>query len=283
MNLIEIRDDINNILSKRRDELKLGFEEENHIYSMLDKNNTMRTSWPSVSKILKSFYTPFPTDEAAEKKSKGNPIMKEALIKAWAAEGVLSANMGSRVHFILEDRCLKTFNIDKQIRQPEFDCDMIETMRGDKMISAGEDFISLMIRRGALLLDTEVILGDPDFGYTGQADKFWLMYNKKTDEIGIIITDWKSNKPKNFEITRFTKRMLEPFGDLYDNALGHYKVQLPLYGKLFLKMLKGTKYENIKLFTCIVVLIKDDGVFVEYKIDSDIINRIVDMDIKKYI
>ena len=55
---------------------------------------------------------------------------------------------------------------------------------------------------------------------------------------------------KNFEANHFTKKMKYPFSDLDDTALGHYFTQLPFYGKLFLDMLKGSKYENLKLFGC---------------------------------
>lgn len=283
MNLYEIRDEILEILNNRRDELHLGFEEENHIYTMCDLNNLERSDWPSVSKILKKFYTPFPTDEAATKKSRGNPLVKEALIREWRNEGIKSANMGSRVHYILEDKCLSRFNINKEVRHPSFDCDFTEIVRGDFMISAGEEFIEAMIRRGAILLDTEVVMGDPSFGYTGQADKFWLMKHPKTSELGIVITDWKSNKPKNFETTKWTKPMLTPFEELPDNALGHYYLQLPLYAKLFFKMLEGTKYEKMKLFTCIVVLIKEDGNFIEHRVPKEIIDRVMNLNIKNYI
>lgn len=283
MDLEIIRNEILEILENKKSELFLSFEEENHIYTMCDLFGTKRSDWPSVSKILKLFYTPFPTDEASEKKSRGNELMKKALIEQWKEEGVRSANMGSRVHYLLEDKCLQKFNINKEVRHPQFDCDMLEIMRGDLMIEAGESFIDLMIKRGAILLDTEVVMGDPVYGYTGQADKFWLIKNSKTNELGFIITDWKSNKPKNFETTKWTKKMLPPFDDLYDNALGHYYLQLPLYAKLFLKMLEGTKYEKLKLFTCIVVLIKDSGEFIEHKVPRETIDKVINLDISNYI
>ena len=77
--------------------------------------------------------------------------------------------------------------------------------------------------------------------------------------------------------------MKDPFQNVDDTALGHYYVQLPLYVKLLLKMLEGTKYENLKLYGGIVVLLKDDSDFVEYRIPKDIINTVLDMDIKKYL
>jgi hypothetical protein len=62
--------------------------------------------------------------------------------------------------------------------------------------------------------------------------------------------------------------------------LGHYYLQLPFYGKLLVKMLEGTKYENIKLLGCIVVLLKDDETYQEFRVPKDIISTIMEMDMK---
>ena len=67
------------------------------------------------------------------------------------------------------------------------------------------------------------------------------MFNKKKTGFGIVVTDWKTNKKKNMESNDYTKPMREPFKYLPNNALGHYNTQLPLYGKLLLKMLKQFK------------------------------------------
>jgi hypothetical protein len=48
-------------------------------------------------------------------------------------------------------------------------------------------------------------------------------------------------------------------------------------------MLKGTKYENIKLLGCVVVLLRDDSTYTEYRVPQPIINTILSMDIKKYL
>ena len=74
--------------------------------------------------------------------------------------------------------------------------------------------------------------------------------------------------------------MRPPFEYLPNNALGHYKTQLPLYGKLLLKMLKGSKYENIKLLGCIIVRLTENREYVEYRVDKLTINTILYMDIK---
>jgi hypothetical protein len=191
--------------------------------------------------------------------------------------------MGSRVHFVLESEVIKKHGSYKEVRQPEFECDLTQIMKGDNMIVAGKKYLNLMEERGAVLLDTEMVLGHPELGYTGQPDKVWLMMNREKTEFGIVITDWKTNKPKNFTVTNFTKKMLHPFDDYHDTALGHYYVQLPLYGKLLLKMLEGSKYGNIKLYGCVISHLKEDSLYDEYKVPQNIINIVMDMDVNQYL
>lgn len=283
MNLTNIANEIREILEEKRKELNLTFIEEEHKYFMKDLNGELRSDFPSVSKVMKKFYDEFPTDEAAEKKSKGDPILKEKLIKEWADAGTYSTNMGSRVHFLLEKKTIDMFGGYKDIRQPIFECDFTQILKGDSMVNAGTKYLKLMVERNAVLLDTEIVLGDPELGYTGQPDKVWLIENKTKDDFGLIITDWKTNKSKNFEENQFTKRMKPPFIDLPNNALGHYFTQLPFYGRLILKMLKGTKYENIKLYGCIIVHLKENSDYEEFRVPKKVIDTVLEMDIIKYL
>jgi len=278
MKLNDIAKEIREIISQKQTELGLTFEEENHIYTM-----NGRTDYPSVSKVLKKFYTEFATEEIALKVAGGDPQRQQELIEEWGAAGTYSTNMGSRVHFVLESDVIKRNGDYKQVRQPEFNCDLSQIMKGDNMIVAGKKYLNLMEERGAVLLDTEMVLGHPELGYTGQPDKVWLMMNRDKTECGIVITDWKTNKPKNFLVTNYTKKMLHPFDDYHDNALGHYYLQLPLYGKLLLKMLEGSKYGNIKLYGCVISHLKEDSLYDEYKVPQKIINTVMDMDMKQYL
>ena len=278
MKLNDIAKEIREIISQKQTELGLTFEEENHIYTM-----NGRTDYPSVSKVLKKFYTEFATEEIALKVAGGDPQRQQELIEEWGAAGDYSTNMGSRVHFVLESETIKKNGNYKQVRQPEFKCDLSQIMKGDNMIVAGKKYLTLMEERGAILLDTEMVLGHPELGSTGQPDKVWLMMNRDKTEYGIVISDSKTNKPKNFLVTNYTKKMLQPFTKYDDTALGHYFVQLPLYGKLLLKMLEGTKYENIKLYGCVISHLKEDGLYDEYKVPQDIVNIIMDMDVKQYL
>jgi hypothetical protein len=210
-------------------------------------------------------------------------FVQQQLLDEWKAAGDYSTNMGSRVHYMLEKKTIEMFGNYKEVRQPIFECDFTQILKGDSMISAGTAYLNLMVERGAVLLDTEIVLGDPELKYTGQPDKVWLIMNKEQTEFGLVITDWKSNKPKNFEESFFTKKMYYPFDKLPNNALGHYFTQLPFYGKLLIKMLQGTKYENIKLYGCIIVLVKEIGEYEEFRVPKGVQETILEMDMSKYL
>lgn len=281
--LNEVAKEIRDLLEQRRQELSLTFVEDTHTYYMKDVDGVVRDAFPSVSKVIKYFYDEFDSEGISLRKANGDLEVQKQLLDEWAAAGEYATNMGSRVHYLLEKKSLELFGIDKEVRQPLFDCDFTQILKGDSMVSSGTKFLETMKERGAWLLDTEIVLGDPELGYVGQPDKMWLIENKDKTEIGLICTDYKTNKPKNFEETHFTTRMKYPFQKHPNNALGHYFTQLPFYGKLLLKMLQGTKYENMKLFGCIVVLVKDDGTFEEFRVPKEVQQTILDMDMKKYL
>src|SRR5210317_2535322 len=163
----EIRD----IIEEVKERLELSFIEEDHIYYMKDKNGKVRSNFPSVSKLLKHFYEPFPAEEIAYKKAKGDRVEMQRLLDEWSAARSYATNMGSRVHYILEKKIIEQNGDYKDVREPIFEVDLEQEMKSNSMINAGEKFIRLMEERDAVLLDTEMVLGHPDLGYTGQPDK----------------------------------------------------------------------------------------------------------------
>ena len=283
MNLKDISLEINDLLEKRRRELELTFIEEEHIYYMKDLDGEIKRNFPSVSKIVKKFHKSFDAEGMALKMSKGDPEGQAKLLAEWKQAGDLSTNMGSRVHFELESDTISRFGNYKEVRQPIFEINEEQQRKSDNMIVAGKQFLDLMLERGGVLLDTEIVLGDPTEQYTGQPDKVWLMMNKEKDDFGFVITDWKTNQPKNFEVHHYTDKLYPPFNHYHNNALGHYYLQLPLYGRLLRKMLEGTKYSDTKLLGNVIVLLKDDSTFIEYKVPPQINNAIQTMDLSKYI
>jgi len=191
MDLKKIAKEINEAVENRRQELDMSFVEKWHTYYMKDLDGKVKSHFPSVSKIMKKFYPPFNQQEMALKMSKGDKEKAKQLIAEWSLAGTISVNIGSRTHFLLEEDIVKDYGDFKELRRPEFSCDDEQTIKSDNMVIAGKKYIELMHERGAVLVDTEMILGDPELGYTGQDDNTWLMENKKRDGYGLVITDWK--------------------------------------------------------------------------------------------
>jgi len=48
-------------------------------------------------------------------------------------------------------------------------------------------------------------------------------------------------------------------------------------------MLEGTKYEDISLLGCIVVLITDEREYHEYRVSKKTMNTILEMEMEKYL
>jgi hypothetical protein len=283
MDLFSIREEILELLDKRRKELELEFIEEDHIYYMKDIDGVVKSDFPSVSKIIKNFYKPFDAKKKALEMSGGDPVGQSKLLAEWREAGDLSTNMGSRVHFELECELIDRYGSYKEVRQPIFEINDEQRRKSDNMIEAGKNFLDLMNDRGAILLDTEIVLGDIEDQYTGQPDKAWLMMNRDKTDFGFVITDYKTNKPKNFEVYPYTDRMYPPFSNYHNTSLTHYYLQLPLYARLLIRMLKNTKYENITYFGGVIVLLKDDKTFQEYRIPKDITEKVFNLDLKKII
>jgi hypothetical protein len=275
--LLKIAKEIRELITQRQQELELSFVEDTHTYYIKDKNGVIRSDFPSVSTVIKQFYNDFPELDKSYEMCDGDLVEQDKLLKQWRATADYANNKGSRVHYLLETDLLKLYGSYKEVRKPIFECDEEQISDGNAMIDAGHNFIRSMHRRGAVLLDTEMVLGSADLEYTGQPDKVWLIYNEE-GILGFIITDWKTNKPKNFEIQSYTEPMLPPFEEYPDTALTHYKIQLPLYGRLILDMLKGTKYENLKFFGCIIVHLTNEGNYTEYRIEKSFMDRVLTMD-----
>ena len=281
MDLKKESDKIRDILNRRRNQIDLTFIEEDHLYYMRDQNGIMRSNYPSVSKVIKKFYEEFDADGISLRMAKGDRQVQKELLKEWSDKGDYATNQGSRVHYLLEKELISQYGDYKKIRQPIYQCDNEQIERSNNMIEAGKTFIQLMHERNATLLDTEIVLGDPELGYVGQPDKVWLIENKQGTDFGFLITDWKTNKPENFKKQHYTKKMYSPFDNVDSTALGHYYLQLPFYGKLLLKMLEGTEYSDKKLLGSIIVLVKEDGSFDEHKVPQDVIQKILLMDMSK--
>jgi hypothetical protein len=188
--LTEIGQEIRDLITKKQEELELSFVEDTHTYYIKNLDGVVTSSFPSVSTVIKQFYNEFPELDKSLSMCDGDIFDQDDLLKDWRWEADYANNKGSRVHYLLETDLLKQYGSYKEVRKPEFNCDEQQIADGNAMIDAGHDFIRTMHRRGAILLDTEMVLGSAELGYTGQPDKAWLMFNQ-SNELGFAITDWK--------------------------------------------------------------------------------------------
>jgi len=284
IDLKEIAQDIRKVISDYQKKNCLSFVEDTHTYYIVGHDGKITSDMPSVSTVLKAFYTPFNAEGTkAFKNCEGDKEKERILLETWSATAEYATNKGSRAHYFLEKETVAQYGNYKEVRQPIFECDEQQLKDSDQMIVAGKNFLKLMHDRGAVLLDTEMVLGNLELGYFGQPDTVWIFWDSKNQEVVLIMSDFKTNKPKNFEVHSYTKPMLPPFENHWDTALAHYYIQQPLYARLLLKMLEGSKYENIKFSGGIVVLLKDDGEFEEYRIPREVIDKVFNMNVKDYI
>lgn len=275
--LLEVAKRIRAVITRKQEQLSLTFVEDTHTYFIKNTSGEIVSNFPSVSTVIKQFYTPFNDLTKSFEMCDKDIIAQDNLLKEWRATADYANSTGSRVHFLLETDLLKMYKSEKEVRRPIFECNDEQVFIGNQMINAGHNFIRAMHRRGAVLLDTEIVLGSSELGYTGQPDKVWLIRDKEGN-IGFIITDWKTNKPKNFEVQHYTGKMLEPFDNENDTALEHYKIQLPLYGRLILDMLKGSEFEDLKFFGCVIVHLLKNGTYKEYRVEKSFIKTILEME-----
>lgn len=282
-NLTEFAAEIKEVMADRREALALSFVENKHIYYMRDVKGNITSKYKSVSKIVKQFHAPFDSHGLSLKIAKGDPVRQKELLAEWKQAGTDSINLGSRVHYELEKMIIEEYGNYKDVREPFFTINEEQRVRSDNMIKAGRDFLDKMHERGAVLLDTEQVLGDPELKYVGQPDNTWLMLNKSKTDFGIVVTDHKSNKPKNFKAMPYHGQMYAPFQQYKDFALSHYYTQLPLYGRLIIKMLGESKFSDKKFLGGVIALMKDDATFEEFRVPKDIVQTIFNMDLTKYV
>ncbi len=253
-------------LANERERRGITFEEENHKYTIYDRHGNI-ISPISVSTKVKQYHEEFDSQGISYSKASGDPEKQARLLWEWKEAGRIGAGIGSRCHYYLEQNLITYYGLDKTVRQPIFDIDGKDIAISDRKISAGNKYIELMIQRGCVLVDTEMVLGCESL--MGQLDKCFLV-KLKNGKIGIFITDWKATKYASFLQQRWSKSMRAPFGNYIDTAYSKYSVQLGLYSRLLMEMLGGCF--DVEFCGAIIVILQEDETFIELKVQQDFFN-----------
>lgn len=285
IDLLKIAKLIRETLEEERNKRELTFEEDEHRYQMIDNNGDITDKYPSVSTILKEFFSEFDSygksiemceegnDKAAPFMVKANYDVEEGarlLRESWEEEGRIASNFGSYTHYKLEQYIWNLYDIEKDLRRPNYNLSEKEQKIGMELTNKGVNIIHNIIDSGFVPVDTEVVMGSNKLEFFGQADNIWIGYIK--GKLGFLITDWKTNKSKNMKnIPNFHKLLEPPLDIIRDNTLGKYMAQQVLYAILFLDMLKDTKYNDIEFFGFRILKLRDEPEII--KIPKKLMNR----------
>lgn len=77
--------------------------------------------------------------------------------------------------------------------------------------------------------------------------------------------------------------MYPPFQHYKDFALTHYFTQIPLYGRLIMKMLSDSKFADKKFLGGVIALMKDDATYEEFRVPKDIVETVFSLDLTPYV
>lgn len=178
----------------------LVLDEASHTYTLGDKKLK-----GSVSGLIKSFYLPFPEEEAVKRTMAKTGRSKEDILKEWKEINEESTDRGSRVHLFGE-----RYPLNKTL---------VPSCPQERAVKKFWDELPKHI----ILVGLEIKMYHKSYMFPGTMDL--LLYDTINNHY--IIADYKTNKDlhKNFQ----GQRMLPPFNHLLDCPLNHYQVQLSFY------------------------------------------------------
>ena len=181
----------------------------------------------------------------------------EELRENWKKMGIDASSIGSYAHYKLEQYVWNLYDIPIQTRKPYYKLNDEEMILAQDMLKNGVNMVHQITSKGFVPLDTETIMGSIELGYFGQCDNLWLGVHK--GQLVFLMTDYKSNKTKNFEEQHYNQPMFPPFESLKDTALSKYYIQQPLYAQLLKDMLKNTPYKDIPFVGFRILHLRDEG------------------------
>lgn len=263
--MIEIAASIRAHIALKQKELGLTFEEEAHKYTVLNRYG-VPVSPGSVSGKVKKYHHEFEKYAKSLAMCGGDVKEQEKLLKEWDEKARVGAHIGSRCHYYLEHNLLVYYGLNKELREPIYELTPEQIKISDAKIVAGNKYIELMKSRNAVLVDTEVVMGNEFL--VGMLDKVWIVL-MSDGRVGWFITDWKATKWESFQQQRWSKYMFPPFQNYIDTAVEKYSVQIALYARLFRELLIGSPFYDMPFLGGIIVILKPDETFREIRVAKE--------------
>ena len=203
------------------------FNEEAHSYIYKDSNTGKPIQiFEPVSGFVGQFHPPENWDQIAGFSAKKRGLTKEEVLNEWAQTAKEGTDLGSWVHKWIEDY----YNgLNPQIPKldiPNSQIDPMGTMaerQVDRILKFQEIYDNRLYKLNAV--GQEIRLFSRRWGIAGTLDALFELNGK------YYVGDWKTNKKftTNKDTNKFTKKMLAPFNDLWDNSLNGYSIQISTY------------------------------------------------------
>ena len=251
----EVTEIRNKILDEFND---LVFEEGPHKYYIGDKE------LPSVSQVTHEFLVPFESDGVAERYAEKNGMTKEYWLDQWKFNNLRATTTGTLVHAYGESLgWLRNGHPEKITEEnkckyiPEKNW-LIPTRKKEEAILKFYDELNENLH--FVLAETKVYTGknkqltNLKQDYCGTFDILFYYKDPNNDEnSGLCIFDIKTNKELKKDFSReYGKFLLPPFGEMYEEPLSYYTLQLNCY-QLPLEDI------GMKVIARRIVWLKDDG------------------------
>lgn len=249
---------------------KLEFIEDCHKYFLPHTEDEGKDELISVSKLIEQFIPEVDWDEISARKAEKEGITVEELRRRWKENNIRATNSGSLHHLFGEMYQHFFMGNPKEINEiikPQYERGFLVPSCPKQ--SAICEFYSDLHNVPTLfpvLAETKVYMGVNDMfpikqKYAGTFDMLFTFKDKNGDW-KLTIMDFKTNASlTNDYVRKFDKMMLPPFDDLYDDAMGHYTVQLSAY-ELCLRQI-GFEIADRKL-----IWLKDDGTYEKISLPS---------------
>jgi len=227
---------------------KLKFDHVSHSYYISG------VQYPSVSKLISQFYTPFDTESVATGVAISRGVQREEVLKEWDQIRDEACTRGTRVHdfgerYVINKYGLRTKITFKSVNQ--------HLKKGESLSGQEQAVVNFWgdIPDYYVPVVMELQMYSEEFEYAGTADIILLDKRNNT----LVIADYKTNKDLFKQYG--DNKLLEPFNHLNENPLNKYVIQLSYYQILLEQF-------GMKVSRRFIVWLKHDATYQIYNTDD---------------
>ena len=188
------------------------FDEPSHVYRYES------AKFDSVTTFLKKFKVPFDREFWSKRKAEERGVDVSVVLNEWQGKADNANSLGTRVHKWIED-----FWSGNAPAVPE-DENLRE--RIDKFMEIYDKRLNVLMP-----LQSELKIFSRKWRLAGTIDQPFLFWAEQESRPYLLIGDWKTNgefRHDDHPKGRY-KKLLRPFGHLYENHHNDYSIQISLY------------------------------------------------------